>query len=358
MPFMSQLEPEALVRQFLAHPPRNFSTQRLPGGIPAFSAPFDVLTTTEPRFRRRVESWPFHRYWRRWLRLRVRFVGTTVSEYAWLPRHVDPAALAHTLRATQAAACSLLVIKDIPHHSPLLDVAGNVWADAFVDRCAAEGFILLEGQALAWVPIDFASIDDYLSRLSRGRRRNLRRKLRSRADLEIVQMPTGTAFADDATIDDFHRLYRNVYEQSETQFDFLERDFFRAVLRDADNGGIVFVYRRDGRMIGWNLCFEYGDALVDKYMGLAYPQARAHNLYVISWMENLEYARSRGLRRYVAGWTDPQVKAELGARFTFTRHAVYPRNRLLRFALRHLARHFESDRAWREDTLRHATVDP
>ena len=111
-----------------------------------------------------------------------------------------------------------------------------------------------------------------------------------------------------------------------------------------------FEYRdlASGELIGWNLCFEHGGMLVDKYMGLAYPEAREHNLYAVSWMENLDYARRQGLRYYVAGWTDPEVKAELGARFTFTRHAVYPRNRLLRWLMRHIAGRFEGDRAWHE----------
>jgi hypothetical protein len=42
------------------------------------------------------------------------------------------------------------------------------------------------------------------------------------------------------------------------------------------------------------------------------------------------------------------VKAFLGASFTLTRHAVYARNPLLRALLRRLARHFESDRRWRD----------
>lgn len=101
-------------------------------------------------------------------------------------------------------------------------------------------------------------------------------------------------------------------------------------------------------MIGWNLCFVVGEALVDKYVGFAYPAAREHNLYFVSWMHNLEYARQHELCCYVAGWTDPQIKAYLGARFTFTRHAVRPRNRVLRAILRRLSGHFESDRAWAE----------
>jgi hypothetical protein len=348
MPFVSQIEPEALVKHFLAHPPRDFSAERLASGVTAFSAPFDVLTTAEPELRRQVQHWPLYRHWRRWLRPQARFIGSTVTEYAWLPGDAKPAALAAMLRESQATACPLLIVKDIPQHSPLLDPTSNAWCDAFAAACTRQGFMLLQGQALAWLPIDFTSIDDYLSRLSKSRRRNIRRKLRSRDALDVEIVAAGDAFADDGAIDAFYTLYCNVYAQSEVHFDLLERAYFCALLRDADSGGIVFIYRHAGRMIGWNLCFEHSGMLVDKYMGLAYPEAREHNLYAVSWMENLDYARRRGLRYYVAGWTDPEVKAELGARFTFTRHAVYPRNALLRWLLRRIGGRFEGDRAWHE----------
>ncbi|MDE2281129.1 MAG: GNAT family N-acetyltransferase, partial [Xanthomonadaceae bacterium] len=106
--------------------------------------------------------------------------------------------------------------------------------------------------------------------------------------------------------------------------------------------------RHAGRLIGWNLCYEHDGKLIDKYIGFAYPEAREHNLYFVSWMHNLGYAREQRLTHYVAGWTDPEVKSFLGASMTFTRHAVYARNPLLRVLLRKLGRHFESDRSWQE----------
>jgi hypothetical protein len=161
-------------------------------------------------------------------------------------------------------------------------------------------------------------------------------------------VPTGDArFRDEATLAAFHALFDNVYAQSTIHFDRPTAAFFRALLQDAASGGVVFVYRHEGAMIGWNLCYEHGGKLIDKYVGFAYPQAREHNLYFVSWMHNLDHARQRGLTHYVAGWTDPEVKAFLGARMTFTRHAVYARNPLLRVLLRRLGGHFESDRQWR-----------
>ena len=347
MPFISQLEPDALLAHFMAQPPLGFAAELSPQGMPTFAAPFDLLTTADDALRRRVTRLPLYRWWGRLLRWRTRFAGTTVSEYAPLPGAITPIALAQGLKAAYGRECRLLIVKDIAQDSPLLSDVDNLHARAFASACEAEGYVLLEGQALAWLPIDFGCDDEYLARLSSGRRKNIRRKLRSRAELEIELVRTGDArFRDEATLAAFYALFDNVYAQSEIHFDRLSAAFFRALLQDPDSGGVVFVYRHAGQMIGWNLCYEYGGKLVDKYVGFAYPQARQHNLYFVSWMHNLDYARQRGLSHYVAGWTDPEVKSFLGARMTFTRHAVYARNPLLRVLLRRLGGHFESDRQW------------
>ena len=346
--FRNLLEPAALVGHFLAHPPDGFAVRPLASGTPAFVAPFDLLTTADEALRRRVAALPLYRWWGRLLRPRTCFVGTTVSEYALFPQ-ADADALVGEWMRELAPRQPFLIVKDIPQESPLLDQASNAQARAIAAACERAGFVLLEGQALAWVPIDFESVDDYLARLSAGRRKDIRRKLRTRAALEVEQIPTGApAFRDAALRDAFYALYLEVYAQSEIHFDRLSRAFFDTLLQDADSGGVVFAYRHQGRLIGWNLCFVFGEALVDKYVGFSYPAAREQNLYFVSWMHNLEYALRRELCCYVAGWTDPQIKSYLGARFTFTRHAVRPRSRLLRAALRRLSSRFESDRAWAE----------
>ena len=347
MPFIAQLEPDALLLAFMTHPPLGFAVETSTQGMPCFVAPFNLLTTVDATLRRRLTALPGFRHWGRLLTWRTRFAGTTVSEYAPLPPGVSPAALAHGLKLAYGRDCKLLIIKDIAQESVLLDSAQNTCARELVNACRSEGYVVLEGQALAWVPIDFASAEEYLARLSAGRRKNIRRKLRSRANLDIETVLAGDVrFHDEAVLAEFYALFDNVYAQSEIHFDRLSPAFFRALLQDPDSHGVVFVYRHAGQMIGWNLCYAYGGRLVDKYIGFAYPQAREHNLYFVSWMHNLEYARVHALTHYVAGWTDPEVKSFLGASMTFTRHAVYARNPLLRWLLRQLGSHFESDHNW------------
>lgn len=86
------VEPAALVRAFLKHPPQGFPVALSASGTPLFAAPLDLLTTVEDGLRRRISAWPLYRIWGRWLRLRGCFAGSTVSEYlplgapAWRPR--------------------------------------------------------------------------------------------------------------------------------------------------------------------------------------------------------------------------------------------------------------------------------
>lgn len=349
-PSRNQLEPSALIRLFAVHPPEGFVVHADWPAV-AFTAPFDLLTTADDALKDTLHKLPGGAWLSKRLTLTTDFVGTTVTEYAVLPAAPSAQLLAAQLRQ-RAGRRMLTIVKDLPQDSPLLPAADNTEAKALAQALSAAGFLLVEGQALAYVPIDFASIDEYLARLSKSRRHNLRRKLKSRAQMVITRIPTGEAFASDAQVDAYYALFEAVYAQSEIHFDKLTRSFFAVLLRDASNHGIVFEYRAadTNALLGWNLCFEHEGRLIDKYIGLAYPQARDVNLYFVSWLVNLEYAIERGLSHYVAGWTDPEVKAQLGASFTFTLHAVFIRNPLLRALGKRFASHFESDKQWSKQT--------
>jgi hypothetical protein len=342
------LEPIDLIRHFLAAPPQGFSALDLAAGVPAFSTPFDLFTTLDPVIRRKLDALPFARWWKRLLRPQTCFVGTTVSEYALLPHSMSPEVFVRHLVDEIAPRYPLLIVKDIPTDAVLVGNAAYTYSRLLADACSKDGFELVEGQALAYVPLDFVSIDEFLARMSRSRRKDIKRKLKAVSTLEIEAIPTGdVVFNDVGVLARFYELYLNVYRQSEIHFDLLSADFFRMLLQDASARGIVFVYRASGVMIGYNICFIHDNALVDKYVGFLYPQAREHNLYTVSWFHNLEYILAHGLRYYIAGWTDPEIKRYLGANFTVTEHAVHVRNPLLKNILRSFKCHFETDRRWR-----------
>lgn len=339
--FHNLIEPLGLVGHFQEHPPEGFCALELCNGIPAFSASFDLLTTVNQSIRRVVDALPLARTWRRLLHARTCFIGTTVSEYALFPQQAAAEDVAQCIMASVAKDYPFVIIKDLPGDSVLVGEPAYDWSQRLAEACRALGFVMLEGQALAYVPIDFASTEEFLARRSHARRKNLRRKLRSASRLRVEEVPTGNVL--EPMMARLYELYLNVYRQSEIHFDLLTELFFRAMFLDEDTGGIVFLHYEDTELIGFNLCFRSDDMLIDKYIGFAYPQARNHNLYTVSWFHNLQYALTHGLRYYVAGWTDPDIKRELGAQFTFTKHLVYVRNPFLRALLARSKHMFESD---------------
>ncbi|MDR2726753.1 MAG: GNAT family N-acetyltransferase [Deltaproteobacteria bacterium] len=343
--FYNLLEPPAFAALFALHPPHGFVCRPNAAGLPMFFTQFDLLTTLEEAIRNRLARLPFFRTWSARLRFAACFAGTTVTEYAPLPRHLTPEALIAVTSAEHADRRSLAIIKDLPLHSPLLPEQDNAFASKLAALAADHGFIEVVGQALAYMRLDFASTDAYLERLSAGRRKDLRRKLKKRGLLDVEILRLGDArFADPAFLDELYAMYLAVFAQSSIHFDLLSREFFTALLQSRAIGGVVFLYRYGERLVGHNLCLIQGGMLIDKYIGFAYPLARDLNLYFISWLINLEFALANGLHTYIAGWTDPEVKAGLGASFTFTRHLVWVKNPLLRSLLRPLRHCFESDR--------------
>lgn len=344
-PFHNLLEPEALIRHFRQNPPEGFTIPDVP--IPAFSTRYDLLTTVDSAILNRLARIPMFNRLRSSLRRDTCFLGTTVSEYALFPSAMGPGEVSSQI-AEMTPHSPLVIVKDLPTEATLVGECALTISDAIARACREAGFVLVEGQALAYVPIDFSSIEEYLGRRSDARRKNLRRKLRSRSSLHIEAILTGDErFRDIPFLDRLYALYLNVFQQSDVHFDLLTPSFFRAVLQDDSMEGILFTYRSGQELIGYNLCFVHDGRLIDKYVGFVYPAAREHNLYAVSWFHNLEYALSRNLTHYVAGWTDPEVKRSLGARFTFTQHAVHVRNRVARRLLQPFRRWFESDAQWR-----------
>lgn len=328
--------------------------------MPAFQADFDLLLTADPPVRRLVQGlgclFPTKLY-SNLLRPRTLFVGTTVSEFALFPQVLDAAALPEILLNAMAdKGCPFLIVKDIAQTAPFLSPAENAAADRICQALSAAGFVLLEGQATAYIPIDFDSLDTFFGRFSASRRADWRRKRKKGSAVRLQRIATGAPmFAEPAVVDEFYRLYENVYNKSYIHFDKLTRPFFASMLNDGESGGLLFAYSKDDRWIGYSLCFHRGDLLIDKYRGAEYPAFRENNLYYVSWFDMLQYAVDHAVKTAIFGWTSPEIKAYLGSSFSFTRHAVYPANSLVRRLLRRFSGSFESDRKILEHwNLQHA----
>jgi len=338
------LEPLPFAALFNAYPPEGFASVMDQAGTPLFFTDFDLLTTVEPALRARLAKLPCSAALTRALTFPSCFAGTTITEFAPLPETLSPQNLLNGLLARYGGKQSFLILKDLPNHSPLLPDTDNAYAAELAKVASERGLIEVEGQALGYLPLDFGNTAGYLSRLSSGRRKDLRRKLKIREALDVEIMRLGDSrFQNRAFQETLYAMYREVYAQSLVHFDLLSPAFFAALLCSRSIGGVVVCYRHKGVLAGYNICLIHKGMFIDKYIGFRYPLARELNLYFVSWLVNLEIALQNGCSTYVAGWTDPEVKASLGVRFTFTRHLVWVKNPALRYALYPLRRFFESD---------------
>jgi len=338
------IEPTAFVELFRKYPPQDFLVKTEPFGIPIFTMNLDLLTTMDEALSARIRRLPFYRYWGRFLRLSSSFCGTTTTEHCPLPKNVSAKAFMEALHVAYADSQALFIVKDLPNNSPLVSDEDNAYADELARIADSMGYIVVEGEALAYNNVDFSSEDEYLARLSSARRKNLRRKLRSREMLGVDVLPLGDPFFDDDSVaDELYALFKQVYDNSLIHFDLLTKDYLTALVRSKDISGVVFRYVQGERTVGYNICLTHGNMLIDKTIAMDYALSRAVNLYHISWMENLRYARTHGYTCYVSGCTAIEAKASLGASFTMTRHLVWVRNPVLRHLLRLCRGLFESD---------------
>lgn len=317
--YRNQLEPSVLLSGFVQYPPPGFSPQLADHGPIAFTTCLDLLTTAAPALRARLRRWPGYGCWQRLLWLETCFIGATTSEYACLPQQAEPAELLDWI-AEHGSRQPLIIIKDLPCASPLLTPEENDYSDRLSALAQQRGFISVAGQALAWVAIDFPSIDHYLSRLSHSRRRHIRRKLRSRHQLHVERLPCGDArFNDAGWLAQLYQCYLAVWQQSEIHFDRLSLAFFSHLLQDAQSDGMVFCYSagarqqrsaEEGRTVTARL------PLILDFDGSVRGIARATVLPLQPWQEAIRFGcRWRDFQRLASRLTE-QLPANYGCVLT------------------------------------------
>lgn len=177
--------------------------------------------------------------------------------------------------------------------------------------CGAAGLRRMPGQATALLDVRFASLEDYLASLGTSTRRDMRRKLRARDGVRIEWR----AEIDDV-LDRIMALYRQTLAKAEYKLEDLTPAYFSGVMRDPRRRALCATYWLGERLIGFNLVLRNRLTLLDKFFGMDYAAGREHNLYYVSWMENVRYCIEHGLAHYQSGQGLEREKLRLGSRLT------------------------------------------
>jgi len=170
-----------------------------------------------------------------------------------------------------------------------------------------EKFNRVQCQSCARQPIDFTSMEEYLGRLSRAARKDLRRKMRVSDEVRVIRSRTISPF-----LDRIYKLYLETVARSPLALGVHNRLFFEKICERVQ-GAEYALYFVQEELVAFNLLVVKKEAMVDKYFCMDHELGRKYNLYALSWLENVRTCVDRKIPLYYAGQGAEKTKAHLGA---------------------------------------------
>ena len=161
----------------------------------------------------------------------------------------------------------------------------------------AQGLLQRQNQQYHWRNAGYATFDDFLSALSSGRRKTIRRERRdAQANVEIVAL-TGAEITDDHW-DAFFAFYMDTGSRKWGR-PYLSRPFFSILGERMADKVLLLMARRDGRWIAGALNLIGGDCLYGRNWGCLEDVPFLH--FELCYYQAIEHAIRLGLPRVEAG---------------------------------------------------------
>lgn len=254
------------------------------------------------------------RIWPNLARLSVACMGSPYSDRA-------PLGLARCAGPTERKALWMTLLEGLGEFARREGAGLAAVKDLDCDACpdaagalAKAGFARVGGLPSAVLPV-VGGVEGWLAGLSPATRKDLRRKLRSAGAAAVTIERRSGAIGDlDA---DLSALYEATRAGSAVDYDDWETlppGWFAAIGAALGERAIFQLYRVEGRLVAFNLLLVGADRLIDKFLGMSRADARAHDLYALSWRENLRLADELGKPLLQTGQTAYALKMRYGSR--------------------------------------------
>ena len=243
---------------------------------------------------------------------------------------------------------ALLAVQDaFAARARALNAPMLVWKD-FPDACAADlewmaaerGLFRMVSFPGTVVALPGPRKEDYFTSLKGSRRHIVKKKIARSArnvaiGAEIIQAP------DAGTIDELFGLFWQTYEKATTQFEKLNRRFFEIVAQNSRSHFIVLKDAVSGRILAFMLCFDMGQRIINKFIGIDYRQPKEWLLYFRLWDAAVDWALSRGATSIQSGQTGYAPKIETGHRLVPLTNYCRHRNPIVHGVYRAIARQID-----------------
>jgi hypothetical protein len=233
------------------------------------------------------------------LHQRTLFVGSPCSDRGWvglrsgIDRDAALRALQHGIAAkARELRAPMRVWKDFP----------SVFDHEMASVAARAGLFRVVSFPGTEIALPSPAKSDYLRALpgSGGERlrRNVKRSQREvRLDVRVEPHP------DAAMLDQVFGLFMQTYERATTRFERLSRGFFDQMAQSPASRFILLQHAEDRRLVAFMLCFDLGDTLVNKFIGLDYERPRDWRLYFRLWDQFIDLALALDKKRVESGQT-------------------------------------------------------
>ena len=237
-----------------------------------------------------------------------RILAVGMVEGEWSEIGIDPFIDEETLdRAIEMALCALQTLAAERNSDILAFYNFNQYSR--LPEGIFKKFNRVKFRSCARLRIDFSSLEEYLNRLSKAARKDLRRKMRVAPDVRVVRSCTVSPF-----LDRIYALYLETVARGPMAIGIHNRLFFEKICQRIP-GAEYMLYFVQEELVAFNLLVVKQEAMVDQFFCMDYEIGRKYNLYVLSWLENVRTCVERKIPFFYAGQGAEKTKAHLGATF-------------------------------------------
>ena len=194
----------------------------------------------------------------------------------------------------------MLVWKDFPgaFHQVLLKISKS--KDLFPLVSFPSALVTLQGN----------KADDYIASLKSSRRQKLNKKLitamAAPLDVSVVHLP------DNQTLHQLYRLFSRTYLKGKTKFEELTPEFFEFISREKEAHFIILRHQSSHEIVAFMLCFNLGEHVINKFIGMDYDAPQDWFLYFRLWIEVVNWSYKIGAKTIQSGQTAYPAKIETG----------------------------------------------
>ncbi|MDD5238361.1 MAG: GNAT family N-acetyltransferase [Candidatus Omnitrophica bacterium] len=183
---------------------------------------------------------------------------------------------------------------------------------ALAESLKRKGFACMENFPNTKIEIRESSLEEYIKKLSRNTRKDLRRRLKKSLNLATLKTEVIT---DITGIEgDIYKLYLNNFNDSDLHFETLTPEFFRNICHNMPGVARFFITRDRDKIVAFNFCLAKNDTCIDKFIGFDNELSHKYHLYHVTFCHNIDWCIKNGFRFYQMGITDYHPKLRLGAK--------------------------------------------